>query len=236
MFKNVIKLSLIGILMLSLAACSGISLAGLTGSSNTTAQNQLAADSTQLDLSAKLGVGILKLEQTDLAITAEQASSLLPLWQAVKSISEDRNASSIEMDALYTQIQETLTPAQDQAIASMTWTQADLAALMQQNQAQIQAVQATPDASSASASASQSSAPSQGPGGGPMDGGAMLSGGPGGGIGDIALSGSTTSNSSSQVTQTDLLIQSSVASGTIRDLNTTFASAVIDLLQNILNA
>lgn len=123
-------------LILLLAACSV--LPGATGSSSsltdTQGQNQQnqPPDMTNLPVEQKLVIGTLKLEGTNQAVTAEQAKMLLPLWKAVKSMSSASNTSSEEMNALYAQIQEAMTPEQVQAIKDMSMSMEDTQALMKE--------------------------------------------------------------------------------------------------------
>ena len=70
-------------------------------------------------LSTQLLLGTFKLEETNLAVDGTQANELLPLWKAVKSLSNSDTASSVEMDALYNQIQDVMTTNQLNQIASM---------------------------------------------------------------------------------------------------------------------
>ena len=84
------------------------------------------ADAT--NLRNQLAYGTLKLEGTDLAVTAVQAQSLLPLWQAIVALSGTETTASEELTAVQNQITEGLTPAQLQAIAAMQISNADLSA------------------------------------------------------------------------------------------------------------
>ncbi len=79
----------------------------------------------------RLALGILKLEDTDLAITADQANDLLMLWQAYQSMSNSETTAEVELDALIAQIRETLTTEQQQAINQMQLTMEDMANLFQ---------------------------------------------------------------------------------------------------------
>jgi len=75
-----------------------------------------------LPIATQLAIGLFKLEQTDTPLSAEQAAALLPLWKAYKSLSNSESSSPMEMDALITQIQETISTEQLQAIADMKLT------------------------------------------------------------------------------------------------------------------
>jgi hypothetical protein len=97
------------------------------------AQNNPAGanfDSATMPLEQKLAIGTLKMEGTPQAVTAKEATDLLPLWQAVKSLSASTNTAPSEITAVYKQIEGVMTPEQTQAIQKMTWTQADMQALM----------------------------------------------------------------------------------------------------------
>jgi hypothetical protein len=83
----------------------------------------------EVTLETKVAVGILKLENTELAVTAEQAKELLPLWKGVRTIGASEMISDAEMDALYDQIQETLTSDQMAKINSMDLENMDMATL-----------------------------------------------------------------------------------------------------------
>lgn len=141
----------------------------------------------ELDLSTKLALGTLKLDNTDLAIASDQAADLLPLWQVLSSMSGSETASQVEIEALIRQIQDTMTPEQIAAIEDMNLTQADIFATMQElglaNAPQVNA-QGTPQAGGfGNGQRRNGDIPEGGfPGGGPPDGG------PGGGFGGEGLS------------------------------------------------
>jgi hypothetical protein len=84
-----------------------------------------------LPVNSQLALGTIKLKDTPDAITNEQAAVLLPLWQALQSLSTKTTASQIEVNALIGQIQETMQPSQLQTIAGFKLTQADTQAVLQ---------------------------------------------------------------------------------------------------------
>jgi hypothetical protein len=104
-------------LVLALTAC------GSTQSTNTT-----ATASTTLSLEGQLLVGTFKLENTTLAISSEQASNLLPLWETLESLASSNTAASQEVDAVVSQIESTMSSQQVSSITGMKLTQQDLAA------------------------------------------------------------------------------------------------------------
>ena len=115
------------ILTIILTAC------GANGSNaavpNAATQNGPAAG--ELAASSQVALGTIKLDETDNAVTAEQASELLPLWQTLEVLYTSDTAADQEIDALITQIQETMTDQQTHAINSMNLTRQDMAAIMQ---------------------------------------------------------------------------------------------------------
>jgi len=110
--------------MIVLSACSGTQAAG----TEAIPQGLLNADyENALPVEMQLAFGTLKLDGTENAVNVEAAGELLPLWKAVRSLSESDSAASEEIQALFKQIQETMTPGQVQAIAAMQLTGEDMA-------------------------------------------------------------------------------------------------------------
>jgi hypothetical protein len=73
-----------------------------------------------------LAAGTIKLEDTDLAVTAEQAAKLLPLWKAAKSLVDSDNITNEEINAIYDQIEAAMTADQVAAIEAMELSFEDL--------------------------------------------------------------------------------------------------------------
>jgi hypothetical protein len=117
------------ILALALAACSGTS--SQTNSSAGTTDTTGAQTSNSLSQVNMLLVGTLKLEDTDQAVTVDEAAKLLTLWQAYRSLSTSQTAAEAEVVALLNQIQSTMTSDQVDAIKAMNLTSTDLMTLMQ---------------------------------------------------------------------------------------------------------
>ncbi|GAP12936.1 hypothetical protein LARV_00676 [Longilinea arvoryzae] len=113
------------ILALLLSGCSSNA-----ATSSSTTPGASSGKSATLTLKDKLAVGTLKLEGTDLAVTAEQAKTLLPLWKAVKSLSSSSTASQPEIDAVYQQIQDALTADQLASIEKLDLSGENMQALM----------------------------------------------------------------------------------------------------------
>ncbi len=188
----------IGMLLLALALCASLAACASPAASAQNAQSVQQSGQTagqqgtpgapnmaNQPIEGKLAVGLLKLEGTDQAVTAAQAKTLLPLWKALKSLSSSSTASSDEISALYTQIQEALSTDQLAAIKALNLSPSDTQALMQQYNVQMQ--QMPTQRATRSASNSQGGGGFGGPGGGaggpPPDGGGMPGGGMPGGQG-----------------------------------------------------
>ncbi|MCD4671229.1 MAG: hypothetical protein K8R77_01080 [Anaerolineaceae bacterium] len=126
------------ILVVSLAACSTAEVESVQTAENEVEADALAEPSEATDprffgevpLSTQLLLGTFKLEDTDPAVDAAQASELLPLWKAVKSLSDSDTTSSVELDALYLQIQETMTDAQLDVIADFAFDGSSMRTMM----------------------------------------------------------------------------------------------------------
>lgn len=130
----------------------------------------------------QLILGMLKLEGTTLAITTEQANSLLPLWQSYSALAQSMmplgqpstvdDGAQTQIAELTKQIQSAMTVEQIQAISDMKLTQETAQAIMQELGLGM-------------------ADPQQGMGGGGQPQGTPPVGGPGGGqppSGDQALS------------------------------------------------
>jgi hypothetical protein len=118
-----ISLSILLILMLSLTACGAAS----------NANQQTASDPLDGSLPVQLEilVGTFKLEGTDQALTSQEVTQLLPLWQVYRDLSSSDTAAQEEIDALVQQIQDTMTPEQMKAITDMHLTRQDMFTVMQ---------------------------------------------------------------------------------------------------------
>jgi len=129
------------ILLLALVACGGTSDTGSTPSNSTSNSGSstssstgetggTADNSTALSEEMELLIGTFKLEETDLAVSSDQASQLLPLWQALQSLATSDTATSEEIAAVVNQIKDTMTSQQIDAITAMNLTQQDVVSVM----------------------------------------------------------------------------------------------------------
>lgn len=105
------------LLVLSLTSCSATNGAQ---SSEAEVTGPLTEDYDDAPpIITQLVVGTIRLGNGDLAVDAAQAAELLPLWKAYRGLSASDSSSSLELEALVEQIQETMTTEQIEAIAQM---------------------------------------------------------------------------------------------------------------------
>lgn len=180
---------LIGLIGLLLAACAQNAATTPTPSGASTG-DPAASGERALTGITQLILGTFKLEGTDQAVTAEQAAELLPLWQAYNALSTSDTAAKVEVEALETQIHDTMTAEQLQAISDMQLTFQDMMELSQSLGLSFggrPGAQGTPDASGSTTSGRGAGefaggGPGGGAGGGmPPDGGGFPGGGMAGG-------------------------------------------------------
>ena len=110
-------------LMLALAACGS--------SSSATQQTASGPGDENLPIQMEILIGTFKLEDTDQAVTPQQAAELLPLWQVYEDLSSSDTAAQEEIDGLIQQIQDTMTSDQMKAITDMHLTRQDMFTVMQ---------------------------------------------------------------------------------------------------------
>ena len=115
------------ILTLAMTAC---------GSSSNTAEPasgpQGVPGAGELSAPMQLAIGTIKLDETENAVTAEQARELLPLWQTLQVLYSSDTAADQEIEALITQVQETMTVEQTQAVSALNLTRQDMMSIMQE--------------------------------------------------------------------------------------------------------
>jgi len=87
----------------------------------------LSADySGALSVRTQLALGTVQLDSTDRAVTAAQAETLLPLWQALQTLENSGTAADVEINAVVNQIQATMTREQLGGIAAMKLSEGSL--------------------------------------------------------------------------------------------------------------
>jgi len=104
-------------------ACSGTAAPAPTGGDTYVSQNLPVDYDGALAVRNQLALGTLALNEGELAVSAEQAQALIPLWQALRSTQQAGGTAQAEVSALLTQIESAMTPEQLQAIAAMKLTQ-----------------------------------------------------------------------------------------------------------------
>ena len=88
-----------------------------------------ASYSGALDVDGQLALGTIRLEETENGVTPQQATALLPLWQALQG---GTLSGSAEANAVLKQIEGKVAPEQLEAIAAMQLTQDNLRAWAQE--------------------------------------------------------------------------------------------------------
>ena len=128
-----ISVVLIAILSIILAACATPAGAATQVDSTQAAGGAVPSNSnTPLPLASQLALGTLNLKTTSFPVSVDQATTLLPLWEGLRSLSQSTTFSQLEYDALVKQIQDSMSPDQMNAISGMKLTQADTGRIMQE--------------------------------------------------------------------------------------------------------
>jgi len=174
--------TILALFTLTLNACA--SIARTTGTAS-----KSSSSAVELPTQTKLILGMLNLEETDNAVSPEQAKKLLPMFYVLQDLND--TAAQEEIDGLVNQIQETLTDDQVKAIDGMNLTRHDMFALIQGN-------------STTSSSSQTGSTTSVGGGGmgGPPDMGGMPGAGLGGMPGGVTSTGTTNASSNTSARTT----------------------------------
>jgi hypothetical protein len=84
-----------------------------------------------LPMSSQLGFGTFLLEGSENAIDPEQAAELLPLWKAARSLSESETVAGAELEAIFNQIEDSMTSKQIDFISDLRLTGEEMAQLME---------------------------------------------------------------------------------------------------------
>jgi hypothetical protein len=119
------------IMMLVLAACSNVDEVEDSGTIQTT-PTSIMADAFDLEFEdaassrTQLAFGTLQLQESEYPLSAEEAQTLLPLWQALLALESNPDTADEEINAIQDQIIKSMQPEQLQTIASMQITNADL--------------------------------------------------------------------------------------------------------------
>ena len=122
-------MTVLAVLAVLLAACGG----GEAADANS---NVAGADAENSDFvpgqgsdSFQLMIGTMKLEETEMAVTVEQAASLLPLWSLLQNMTGSDTVAQAEIDAVAKQINAAMTAEQLAYIAALDFSELDMRAL-----------------------------------------------------------------------------------------------------------
>jgi hypothetical protein len=122
-------LTLILVLTLALSACGTPAPAAALPSAETyTSPNLDTSYANAIPARMQLSLGTLKLAETSTPVTPEQAAQLLPLWQALQSMTSSGNSASAEVNALLGQIEAIFSAEQLAAIKGMKLTFTEMTA------------------------------------------------------------------------------------------------------------
>lgn len=126
MKTNLVFVTLALFILSLLAACAPAAEPTATAPTSVASEFLTIDYADAANLRSQLAYGIIQLNGTPNAVSAEQARTLLPLWQAILSLSGDETTASEELTAVQDQITLALTAEQLKAIAAMQITNAKL--------------------------------------------------------------------------------------------------------------
>lgn len=113
-------------LVAGLVACSPAATGATSAPSSTEGAASVAPNGTpgpggfQQSPTMQLLLGTFALEDTDNAVTAEQAKAMLPLWQALLSLSNSDSTAPEELTAVEAQLRAAYTAGQITALEALT--------------------------------------------------------------------------------------------------------------------
>lgn len=117
----------ISLIILTLSACAPAAPAtNVAAPAPTVAATFDITFADAANLRSQLAYGLLKLDGSANAITPDQARTLIPLWQAMLTLSGDDTTASEELTAVQDQIIQALSPAQISAVVAMKITNTEL--------------------------------------------------------------------------------------------------------------
>ncbi len=142
MKKTLVWTILVTLSLLPFSACAGRGVSSQTTNDSSgegasiqgagLATTPIASEERETPLALQLALGTFKLEETDYPVDAEQATALLPLWKAARSLSQSDTVAAAELQAVVNQIQETMMPEQLQVISTMDLTFQDMAVIAEE--------------------------------------------------------------------------------------------------------
>ena len=144
MLKKAVVLGVLVLIIAGLAACGssgddGVTASGGTAPATAAGANTAAAVVTlndgyadALPVSSQLAIGTLMLEETEDAVTVEQAGELLPNWQMLEALQSSGTAARSRAGRCSRQIQGVMTNEQLAAIKEMQLTSDSMMELVQE--------------------------------------------------------------------------------------------------------
>ena len=136
MVRKAVVLGVLMAVVATMAACGSEGDSGAKVTNATTVETTgvtLNADFDEaLPVPSQLAIGTLILEDTEDAVTVEQAGELLPSWKMLQALQSSGTAAQVELDAVLNQIQGTMTNEQLLAIKTMELTPASMMELAQE--------------------------------------------------------------------------------------------------------
>ena len=109
-----------------LAGCGQSDVQEIIATERVVAGEEATPGGFELPESFQLMLGVFALEETEIAVTPDQASEMLTMWKAFRSLSTSDTVAAEELEAVVGQIQATFTPEQTEAIAAMELTQENI--------------------------------------------------------------------------------------------------------------
>lgn len=121
---------------LALASCGSPTDATATGDTYVSSNLPVEYEGA-ISVRNQLALGTLNLAGTALAPTAAEAQTLVPLWQALRSLQTTGVSAPEEVNAILAQIENSMRPEQLQEIAAMELTSTDMQAWALENGIQV---------------------------------------------------------------------------------------------------
>lgn len=125
------------LVVLVLSACGSMGANGEGVAAEPAADEAVVLDDDYADalsVAGQLALGTVRLEETEWAVDEAQAAELLSLWRALQSLSISDTTAAAELEAVVAQIQETMRPAQLEAIAAMALTTETMTEMMERGE------------------------------------------------------------------------------------------------------
>jgi hypothetical protein len=127
--KTFIIISILSMLFV-LVSCGSGSSSGAQSSSTNGNSSDLWSD-VEINQATELALGTMALDGTDNAVTPDQASTLITLWEAYTALAYDDTTAQAELDAVISGISAAMTDDQLAAIDAMHITAESIPAILE---------------------------------------------------------------------------------------------------------